>query len=392
MSAPATLDGLLDVVRKSGLVAETALTDHLSTKPLPDDPAQAVETLIQAGLLTRFHAHHLLQGKFKGFVLDSYKVLRPLAKGGMSLVYLAEHVSLHRRVALKIFPTELMWNTIALERFYREGRAAAALNHPNIVRVYDFGRAEDLHFLVMEYVEGNNLEEVVRARGRLPYRQAVNYILQAAQGLAHAHERGLIHRDIKPANLLLDKTGTIKILDMGLARFFEDATDNLTERAGNETVLGTPDYISPEQALHQLDIRSDIYSLGATLHALLLGEPPFAGKSAAEKLMAHQLRQVVPPHRRDVTIPEELSAVVVRMLAKKPEDRYQTPNEVIEALTPWAPKAQPSAELPVAPSQTLTPEAREKKGQGRVPYWVVIVGSIVAALVCGATLFLTLWR
>ena len=348
MPAPTTTESLLEIVRKSGLIKKLILDTHLQTTAPSANPERSMAALIEAGLLTPFQSRFLLQGKHKGLVLGPYKVLRPIAKGGMGLVYLAEHLELRRRVAIKVCITERIDKGV-VERFQREARALAAVDHPNIVRVHDSGRDGNTHYLIMEYVEGKSLEHVLRVNGRIPMRQAVGYALQAARGLEHAHERGLIHRDIKPANLILDKEGTIKILDMGLARFFCDVEDDLTARLGNN-VMGSPDYISPEQAVNQLDIRSDIYSLGATLHALISGEPPFPGKSAEQKLLAHQVRNATPLNKSDPNVPQGLASAVLRMLAKKPSDRFQTPREVIKALSPYGP-----VEEEAAPSEVAKP-------------------------------------
>jgi serine/threonine protein kinase len=335
MAAPQHRDDFLDVVRKSGLLPEHRLAELSTDTPLPADPEQTAEALVRRGLLTSFQARHLLAGRFKGLILDQYRVLRPLGRGGMGLVYLAEHLTIKRQVAIKILRTDMLDSPGARERFTREGRAIAALDHPNIVRLYGVGNNGDTHYLIMEYAEGRSLETLLRQQGRLPLRKAVRYAMQVADGLQHAHERGIVHRDVKPANLLLDAKGSVKILDMGLARFHVDRTDNLTERVGGG-ILGSPDYIAPEQASQQLDTRTDVYSLGATLYALLVGEPPFSGRSVAEKLFGHRTCAVIPPHVRDPNVPRELSMVVLKMMAKDPADRYQTPAEVVEALAPFA--------------------------------------------------------
>jgi serine/threonine protein kinase len=338
MPAPGTSQALLELLRKGGL-ATVKLDAFLAQQPLPREPALAAAALIEAGHLTRFQARLLLAGKYRGFLVGPYKMLQPIGKGGMGAVYLAEHTRTGGRFAVKIMPPEKAEEPATLQRFYREARAVAALDHPNIIKAYDIAQSGNLHYFVMEYVRGKNLEEVIKARGPLPYREAVGLASQAAAGLQHAHDRGLVHRDIKPANLLLDEAGTIKVLDMGLARFFSDPTDDLTRRLSDESVLGTADYIAPEQALdsHEADIRADIYSLGSSLYALIHGHPPFGGKTISQKLLAHQLRPVPPLHEVVPGVPEGLSAVVARMMAKKPAERYQTPAEVIEALAPWGP-------------------------------------------------------
>lgn len=371
-----SLDRLRELVQKSGLVEPGILDALWNSGRLPADPEGALEVLIEAGLITRFHARHLGQGKYSGFLLGSYKVLTPVGKGGMGMVYLAEHLQLRRRVALKVVRTDLQAPGLR-ERFQRESRTAAALDHPNIVQVHDFCTEQGVSFLVMEYVEGKSLEEILRRKGRLPWPQAVQYVLQAAHGLEHAHERGVVHRDIKPANLLLDARGVVKILDMGLAKFVEDRNDDLTERLGGKSVVGSPDYVAPEQILERLDPRSDVYSLGATLYALLLGQPPFHSGPVSQKLLAHQSVAVVPPDHKDPTIPVALSAVVLRMLAKAPDDRIQTPRKVIEALAPLV--AEPAPPLP-GNDQAPLPRTRARRGVAWIVWLGILLGFLLAAL------------
>jgi serine/threonine-protein kinase len=235
-----------------------------------------------------------------------------------------------------------------VERFYHEARAAAALDHPNIVHAYDVACDQGTHFLVLEYIDGQTLDRKLRKQQRLPVGEAVSYIVQAAAGLQHAHEKGVAHRDIKPANLLLGRDGIVKILDLGLAQFFEDSSSKL--QRSSDIVMGTTDYVAPEQLSgDEADHRSDIYNLGATLYHLLTGQPPFTGSTAA-KIVAHHLSAVTPAHMLCPDIPEELSQVVEVMLAKNPNDRYQTAAEVIQALMPFVNipdrHGQPSGRLP----------------------------------------------
>jgi serine/threonine protein kinase len=259
-----------------------------------------------------------------------------LGRGGMGAVYLAEHLELHRKVAIKVLvPGKDEDQRLALERFQREARAAAALDHPNIVRIFDVARHAETPYLVMEYVEGKTLQQILDKEGPIPYPTAAEHIAQAAAGLQHAYEKGFVHRDIKPGNLMRDKSGVIKLLDMGLARS-SSAKDRLTEQLDQGAVVGTADFIAPEQGLNQsgVDIRADIYSLGATFFALIIGKPPFEGNTT-QKLLQHQLRSAPTLASLDATLPSGLSAVAAKMLAKRPDDRYQTPAEVIAALAPW---------------------------------------------------------
>ncbi len=304
------------------------------------DPKSLVKELIGRNWLTPFQGNQLLQGKGQGLLLGSYVLLERLAEGGMGQIFKAKNWKLDRTVALKLIRKERLANPNVIRRFQREVRAAAALSHPNIVRAIDADEIDGTHLLVMELVEGAiDLSKLVKTKGPLPVPQACACIRQAALGLQHAFERGLVHRDIKPANLLLTADGqTVKVLDMGLARLdqglvADDKGNTLTKEG---TVMGTPDYIAPEQALasHTVDIRADLYSLGCTFYYLLTGQGPFPGGSLTEKLLKHQLNDPEPVERLRPDVPPELARVIQRMMAKKPEDRYQTPAEVAAALLP----------------------------------------------------------
>jgi serine/threonine protein kinase len=336
-AAPSSSVELLELVRKSGVAPAPKVNALAASGALPPDTRQAAAVLVQQGLITQFQAQQLLQGRYRGFRIGSYLIRDQLGRGGMGAVYLAEHEALRRQVALKILVAgKDADQKLALERFLREARAAAALDHPNIVRIHDVSRHGDVPYLVMEYVDGETLQERVDRDGPLHYAQAADYIAQAAAGLQHAHEKGFVHRDVKPSNLMVDRAGVVKILDMGLARSAVDERDRLTEKLDQGAVVGTADFIAPEQALSSpsVDGRADIYSLGATFYALVTGKPPFDGNTT-QKLLQHQLKAPPPLSAVDPDLPEELSAVVARMMAKKPEARYQTPAEVIAALAPW---------------------------------------------------------
>ncbi len=272
-----------------------------------------------------------------------YRVIGWLGAGGMGTVYKAEHRVMQRPVALKVIDPRLIDKPAAVERFHREVLAAARLTHPNIVTAHDADQAGATHFLVMEFIDGTNLTRLVSERGPLAVATACNYVRQAALGLQHAFEQGMVHRDIKPHNLVLTGAsgptgdlGTIKILDFGLARFVSEnaPAEDVTEVG---TLMGTPDYIAPEQAndCHGADIRADIYSLGCTLYFLLTGRPPFGGGTALEKLVAHLQRKPMPLTERRQDVPPELARVIERMMAKDPARRYQTPAEVAAALAPF---------------------------------------------------------
>jgi len=303
---------------------------------LPERQEAIAEAMIEAGLLTDWQADKLLAGKHKGFILGKYKLLRHLGKGGMSQVYLAEHIMMRARRAIKVLPQSRVDDSSYLERFRIEARAAAKLDDPNIVRAYDIDTHDGkTHYLVMEYVDGKDLHVLVKENGPLKYDVAADYIAQAARGLAHAHEMGLVHRDIKPANCLVDKNQTVKLLDMGLARLIDDEESLTLEN--NENVLGTADYLAPEQALnsHKADKRADIYSLGCTLYYLLTGHPPFPEGSISERLLKHQVEVAPSILKERPDAPPTLVHICERMMAKKPEDRYQTAGDVAQRLTEW---------------------------------------------------------
>jgi serine/threonine protein kinase len=317
--------------------------------------------MIKDGLLGSFQAKFLLQGKYKGFFLGRYKILEQIGSGGMGCVYLCEHTHMKRKAAVKVLPASLAENSSFRERFYREARAVAALNHPNIVRAFDIDTDRNLHFLAMEYVEGSSLYSLVTKKGPLDVKTAVSYMRQAAAGLQHAFESGLVHRDIKPGNLLVDLFGNIKVLDMGLARFVADDKDDLSLRH-DEAILGTADYLAPEQAINSrlADTRSDIYGLGCTLYFCLAGKPPFADGTTARKLVLHQTAEPKPLSEFRSDVPEEVVAVLRKCMAKKPEDRYQTPAELERAI----------AELSIHSGDTAVPFSEltlTKKRETKLP-------------------------
>ncbi len=281
--------------------------------------------------------------------MGNYVILDRLGTGGMGQVFKARHRKMDRIVAIKMLPPDTLRSADALKRFLREVKAVARLSHPNIVTAYDADEAKGVHFLVMEYVEGENLSALVKRNGPLPIEQAAVCMLQAARGLEYAHSEGIIHRDIKPSNLLLDRRGSIKILDMGLARIEEsvepDATpvEDLTQSG---YVMGSVDYMSPEQGfdLRTTDHRSDIYSLGATLHYLLTGRPMYRSNTLVKRILAHRDHPLPSLRCRAPDVPEVIDATFQRMVAKRPEDRQQSMGEVIAALEAWLARGGKKAE------------------------------------------------
>jgi serine/threonine protein kinase len=337
-----TNNKLVDLLRRSNLIEEAKLTAFLDNaarthgEAALEEQNRLAELLIEANLITRWQADKLLAGKHRGFRLGKYKLLGQIGKGGMSSVYLAEHELMKRRVAIKVLPRNRVGDSSYLERFRLEARAVAKLDDPNIVRAYDIDNEGDVHYIVMEYVDGHDLHQAIVNNGPLDFDTAADYIAQVANGLQHAHEMGLVHRDIKPANCLVDKHGTVKLLDLGLAKLTEDDQASLT-MANEENVLGTADYLAPEQALnsHEADSRSDIYSLGCTLYFLLTGSPPFPEGSISERLLKHQTARPDSIFKTRPEAPPSIVEICEVMMSKKPDDRYQSAGEVASELKSW---------------------------------------------------------
>lgn len=340
--AKVTSEQFVDLVYKSQLAEADAIDKAVATLKaehdgqLPEDPVEVAKAFEKAEIVTRWHCEKLLQGKYRGFFLGKHKLLGHLGTGGMSTVYLAEHMGMHHKRAVKVLPKSKLGNNSYLLRFQQEAKAIAALNHSNIVRAYDIDNENDTHYIVMEYVEGSDIQSLVKKRGPLPYDLAADYTSQAAAGLQHAHDKGLIHRDVKPANLLVDRDGVVKVLDLGLALFADEEQSSLTMEH-NDKVLGTADYLSPEQAInsHKIDYRADIYSLGCTLYFMLTGRPPFHEGSIAQRIAKHQ--KVMPEDIRKTRpdCPGELDGICVKMMQKDARFRYADCNQVIEALQHW---------------------------------------------------------
>ncbi len=315
-------------------------------------------------------------------VLGPYVLLDRLGTGGSGQVFKARHRKLNRIVALKTLRPDVLRDPEAVQRFYREIQVAGQLSHPNVVHAHEAGQIGNLMVLVMEYVDGSNLEQLVDRTGPLSVGLACECIRQAAVGLQYAHERGLVHRDIKPSNLLAcqapgsQSLGLLKILDLGLARWTQPTRESskspLTTLGGTGMMQGTPDYMAPEQALdfHTADIRADIYSLGCTFYFLLTAAPPFAAGTLAETLLKHQTTDPPPIELKRKDIPPAVVAVLAKMLAKRPPDRYQLPGDVAHALAAAIPRP-PKTPVPTGRSRTKKPSTLE--GQDKMPSTAEIV-------------------
>src|SRR5262245_41553409 len=264
--------------------------------------------------------------------LGSYRIMERIGAGGMGTVYRAVHVELDREVALKVLPPEMNSNPTMVARFKREAKAAAQLHHENIVQIYDVKEDRGRNFLALEFVRGKDLSDLIAANKQLSIKQSIGILKQAARALDHAFQKGIVHRDIKPSNFLITQDGKVKLCDMGLALRVDAADESKVTRDG--TTVGTVDYMSPEQARDSrlADTRSDIYSLGCTLYQMLTGRVPFEEGSMAEKLFKHNQDPIPDPLQFNPEIPDQVLYILNRMVEKKPEDRYQTPKELLADL------------------------------------------------------------
>ncbi|WP_166819939.1 protein kinase domain-containing protein [Thalassoroseus pseudoceratinae] len=322
----------LDTVRKHKILPAADVT-QIEQQILPNvaNATDLARSLVQRQQLTEFQCKLILRGKAKSLRVGGYVVQSRIGAGGMGEVFKAHHHRLKRQAAIKVLPHTAVKDEEAVQRFHREAEAAAQLTHPNIVLTYDADETRGIHYLVMEYVDGVDLSALVKQTGPMQLEKAVGCIHQAARGLEYAHSQGIVHRDIKPHNLLLDTNGTIKILDMGLARVENAENDELTATG---RVMGTIDFMSPEQAADtkSADARSDIYALGCTLFYLLSGQSIYPADTIYAKIFAHKQHPIPPLTDAAPSAPQSLDDVYQKMVAKNPEDRYQSMTEVLAAL------------------------------------------------------------
>lgn len=389
MPVPQVANPYLELVKKSRLLAPEQLAEVVSKSRISaDTPAKTVATqLVKDGLLTRFQAERLLEGKARGFFIGNYKALEILGSGGMGRLYVAEDLLSGQKVAVKLLPERHEGDAGMLTRFRLEARAGLKLNHPNVVKAYKFDKMDgiygDIYYLVMEFVEAISLEELIALNGPCPWPQACDFIRQAGAGLQHAHDSGIIHRDVKPANLLVDHQGNVKVLDFGLSLWDREGDEFSLAMIFGHDCLGTADYIAPEQTIdsYKVDARADVYSLGCTFYSALTGKVPFGVTKTSQKLEAHRTQRVRPVGEVVKNIPPQVAAIVEKMLAKEPDDRFRTTAEVCQALARFA-KRQPARfnfpkvlSLRAALARKRLAALRKQSGKSSVPQSSVLPGS-----------------
>ncbi|MCA9285569.1 MAG: serine/threonine protein kinase [Phycisphaerales bacterium] len=394
------------IVVERGLVSQEELD---LCKSVLQDPGASSElrtlgdVLVQNEFVTRRQFSRLrteFEADRSSQKIPGYRILSKLGSGAMATVFLAKQLSLDRMVAIKVLPKKFSANAKFIERFYKEGRAAAKLNDPNIVAAYDVGQAGDHHYFVMEYVDGETVYDRIVAKKRFSESSAVDVVRQVASALKHAHERGFIHRDIKPKNIMMSKAGTVKLADLGLARA---VSDKEAAEAESGRAYGTPYYISPEQIRGQVNIgpAADIYGLGATFYHMLTGRVPFEGKNPSEVMHKHLKSELVPPDHINSKISASCAQVIEMMMAKDPKDRYQSADDLIQDLDlvrAGKPPhfARPKLDLdsmvtslrtaPAIPVTAAAPAIRPAGGPSSGPLFMVLAVLLAASLIANAAL------
>jgi serine/threonine-protein kinase len=363
----------------------------------PQNARSLAELLVENDYITRRQADRLkamAEAERSGQQIPGYKILEKLGAGAMATVYKARQLSLDRLVAIKVLPKKFTTSKQFVERFYAEGRAAAQLNHPNIVQAYDVNQAGEYHYIVMEYVDGRTVYDDIVRHKRIAEGEAIDLVLQVADALQHAHERGLIHRDVKPKNMMITKEGVAKLADMGLARAISDR-EAAEEEKGK--AFGTPYYISPEQIRGEVKISpaSDIYSLGATLYHMVVGAVPFDGKNPSDVMHKHLKSELVPPDHANPKLSAGISEVIEMMMAKDPKKRYANCKDLIVDLRAVRQKKEPpiahkdfgavdlaslaKAEA-TAPGMITEDKSRSSAASGGVATWLFVVMCVLLGI------------
>lgn len=369
MAALKTAGDFLALLEKSRLLTreqygDAVRTHGLADMPTPEDVANA---LVAQKVLTRYQANRLSDGSRRGLFIDDYRIIEILGSGGMGYLYAAEEPQTGWKVALKVLSDRYRQDRGMLSRFRLEAEAGLKLAHPNILRTKALKRSQDIygviHYMVMELVKGVSLHELLVMRKRtLPWRQACDVVCQTATALHYAHEQGLVHRDVKPENLLIRSDGAVKLLDFGLAMIEHSEAEFSLAAILGQNCLGTADYIAPEQSLDSLhvDRRADIYSLGCTFYFLVTGRVPFPAESIAKKLEGHRREKFTPVHELNSALPERVSKIIQKMMAKQPKNRFQTAAELCHYLQPMAER------LPIDFDFTAVLEKRARAAEQRL--------------------------
>ena len=363
--ADAVPSDLLPIIRNSGVLSEKLFLEiraRVLAGDYPNDSRQLAQRLVRDGLLTEYQTRRFLNGKSHGLLVGKYVILDRLGSGSMGRVYKAHHQLMGRVVALKIIAPEIVTNERVVARFQREMRLVGRLDHPNVVRAYDADQSNGILYIVMEYVTGQSLGQRLK-EGPLAPVDAVTYAAQAALGLAHAHEQGIVHRDVKPSNLLLNDERQVKVLDLGLGVLMDGDT-HATFATADGIAVGTVDYMSPEQACgRDVDGRSDLFSLGCSLYHLITGRQAFPGDTPIERLGRRINNRHVPITDLRPELPTSLVTVLDRLLANKPQDRYQTAGEAAEALQSLI-RPKKSANLPAPPKKPPVEPSGQESPRG----------------------------
>jgi serine/threonine protein kinase len=323
---------VLKEVTAAGLLSSDHVTDY--SQEIDTGADALISKLIKDGCVTEYQADKFRSGQSSEIYFGDYIVIDKLGQGGMGTVLLAKHRRMDREVAIKVLPVTALESKDAVARFYQEVKVAARLTHPSVVHAYDAGEHRGFHYLVMEYVEGHDLSEVLSQLGIIPAPLALDYISQVASGLEYAHRKGVIHRDIKPSNLLLDYEGQVKILDMGLARIADTVDQQLsTQLTTTGQLMGTVEFMSPEQAedTRTADERSDIYSLGCTMYSLMMGQSPFSRETVVKTILAHR-SAAIPVINTSCDNEAAINWLFQKMVAKKPKQRFQSATNLLEAI------------------------------------------------------------
>ncbi|WP_169976538.1 serine/threonine-protein kinase [Tautonia rosea] len=391
----------LDTLKRAAIVSDKLLAEIRSKVLAGDYPIDAndlAQQLIADELLTEYQAKRLLGNRPGSLTIGRYVILEKLGAGSMGRVYKAKHRMMDRVSALKIIAPEISNNERVVARFQREMRLVGKLDHPNVVRAFDADKDRGILYIAMEYVAGDSLGQRLRSKGRIPAAELVGYIAQAALGLQHAHDQGIVHRDIKPSNLLLGADGSIKVLDLGLATLME-ADDQSAFATADGVAVGTVDYMSPEQAMgKELSPVSDLFSLGCTMYHLLTGRLPYPGNSPLDRMFARINQEPVPVKELRPDLPDRLVEVLARLMAKQPSERYPTAAAASEALQALvrrrsanaavgvAPTVKPAQVPPTPPAPPPPPQVKYVKVSPTFPSWFQPIARLAERSAVGALL------